>query len=681
MDINASITTLGRVGKTTAARLRLLGLRTVEDLLFYWPFRYEDRSEIKKIQDLQNFQSATIKAKITMIATRRSWRAHKFVTEALVDDDTGTIKIVWFNQPFLSKTLAVGDNVYLSGIFDETKMQMTGPDYEKVKTQTMHTARIVPIYHLTAGLSEKQLRFLIKTVLDNLKNLPEFLAEEILKRNDFVDFFQALSEIHFPTNFFELKKAKRRLTFDKLFLRQILIQQARFQTQNSVSRKINFLEKLTRDYVSSLPFQLTDEQKKCAWEILQDLNKDRPMNRLLNGDVGSGKTVVMSVAAFNVMGNGYKVAILAPTEILAEQHFQTLRKFFRDKKFTIALFSRSQKLIDDKKVGQSELIKKLSEGQIDLLVGTHAILNEKIKIKDLGLVVVDEQHRFGVNQRKNLTLRGETDFAPHFLSMTATPIPRTLALTAYGDLDLSLLKTKPKNRLPIKTKFVEENGRQQVYDFIKEQIFAGWQVFVICPLIDPSDTLGVKSVKQEFEKLDKQIFPDLPIGLLHGRLKAEEKNQVMRDFLNKKVKILISTSVIEVGIDVPNATIMMIEGADRFGLAQLHQFRGRVGRGDQQAYCFVLSNNNSLETRQRLKILETHGDGFSLAEIDLQKRGAGEIYGDRQSGFEDLLIEDLQDASLIELAQKEARAFWQAGEFNQEIKRRLNKLTLVDHFE
>ncbi|MFA6537224.1 MAG: ATP-dependent DNA helicase RecG [Patescibacteria group bacterium] len=681
MNLQAPISALGRVGKTTASRLKILGLKTVEDLLFYLPFRYEDWSRIVKISELKNLELATIKVKVQMIASRRSFRTRKFITEALVSDDTGTIKIVWFNQPYLSKTISVGEEIYLSGNFDENKMQMTSPDYEKVKFETTHTARIVPIYHLTAGLTEKQLRFLVRTALNAVSLFSEILPDEILKNNHFFEIKKALQEIHFPTDFENLKKAQTRLSFDRLYLRQLMIQKSRAELLSANSRSIKFLEKQTRDYVNSLPFVLTDEQKKCAWEILQDLEKSRPMNRLLNGDVGSGKTVVMSMAILNVVFNGYKAAVLAPTEILAGQHFVTLQKLFQNKNFRIALFTRSQKFINDEKVSKTKMLEVLQNGEVDLLIGTHAILSEKIKIKDLCLVVVDEQHRFGVNQRKNLTLRGEKDLVPHFLSMTATPIPRTLALTAFGDLNLSIIKHKPKNRLPIVTKFVEENRRQEIYDFIKKEIIAGRQVFVICPLIDPSDTLGVKSVKQEFERLDKNVFPEIPIGLLHGKLKSQEKEAVMQNFVNKKIKILVSTSVIEVGIDAPNATIMMIEGADRFGLSQLHQFRGRVGRGEFQSYCFVFSDNQSFATQKRLKYLEEYADGFALSEIDLELRGSGDIYGQMQSGFSDLQNVDFHDVALIELAQKEAQKTLKNNWLNENLQKKLTEISVNNHFE
>ncbi len=681
MNLQTSISELGRVGKTTASRLKILNLKTVEDLLFYLPFRYEDWSQINKISELQNFQATTICAKVMMIATKKSFRTKKFITEALVSDATGTIKIVWFNQPFLSKVITVGDEYYFSGSFDQNKMQMTSPDYEKYRQETTHTARIVPVYHLTAGLTEKQLRFLVKTALTQLKDYPEILAESFLHQEKMLTLPEALREIHFPTNFLLLKKAQKRLSFDRLFLRQIFIQKSKKENEKANSWPIKFLEKPTRDYVASLPFELTIDQKKCAWEILQDLEKERPMNRLLNGDVGSGKTVVMSIAVLNVIKNGCKVAVLAPTEILAKQHFETVQKFFSDENWRIALFSSAQKFLNKEKITKNRLLKLLAEGAVDLLIGTHAILSENVKIKDLALVVVDEQHRFGVKQRKNLSLRGEQSFTPHFLSMTATPIPRTLALTAFGDLELSIIKNKPRNRLPIKTQFVIESDRFSVYDFIQQQIKEGRQVFVICPLIDPSDSLGVKSVKQEYEKLKKEIFSDFSVDLLHGKMKATEKEEVMTRFARNESQILVSTSVIEVGIDIPNATIMMIEGADRFGLAQLHQFRGRVGRGEFQSFCFLFSDNQLLSTQKRLRYLEKLADGFALAEIDLQLRGAGEVYGQIQSGFSDLQNLDLQDSELIELAQKEAQRVVSENNLSAELSRRLQKVFVVNHFE
>jgi len=681
MNLQTPISELTRVGKTTASRLKNLGLETIEDLIFYFPFRYEDFSLIKNIDDLVPNEPVTVRGKIQLIANRRSFRKRKNITEALVADESGSVKVIWFNQPYLTKTLRVGDEVYLSGKLDEDRLQFVSPDYEKVRTSPVHTARLVPIYHLTLGVTQKQLRFLISQTDKVILQIEDYLPKEIIDKYKFLNLNKALYNIHFPSSQLNSDSARKRLQFDELFLIQLSIQKIKKQLKENKALKIKFLEKQTKDFVDSLSFTLTDSQKKCSWEIIRDLEKDQPMNRLLEGDVGSGKTVVVALAILNAVLNGYKVVMMAPTEILAVQHYQTFKNLFAKQKLGISLFTGSKREVDGEKVSKNALLEKLGEGEFDLVVGTHAVIQDNVKIKDLGLVIVDEQHRFGVGQRKALVQRDKKDFIPHFLSMPATPIPRTLVLTLYGDLDLSVITEMPAGRKPIITKVVYEQQRMKAYEFIAEQIKTGRQVFVICPLIDPSDKLGVKSVKQEFEKLDQEIFPDLKIGLMHGRLKSKEKEQVMLDFSNKKLDILVSTSVIEVGIEVPNASIMIIEGSDRFGLAQMHQFRGRVGRGEHQSYCFLFSESNAPQTQKRLKYLEECRDGFQLAEKDLELRGAGEIYGTRQSGLPDLKIASLTDAALIQVAQAEALELVNQGNFSLELQKAVDKLNLSLHFE
>lgn len=685
MQLNTPIELLNRVGKVTASRLKSLGLKTVNDLIFYFPFRYEDFSQLKKINELQLGEVVTVRGRIELLANRRSFRKRKIVTEGILADDTGMLKMIWFNQPFLTKTLKAGDEIYLSGKveIDRYGVQMVSPGYEKVKFDgsTIHTARLVPIYPLTAGVTEKQLRFLLSQILPLIKTYPEKLPAEILIKNKLCALNIALENIHFPKSRDFLEQAKKRLKFDELFAIQLKIQLLRRELDQSKAFKMSFLEKPTKDFVASLPFELTADQKKAAWEIIQDLGRERPMNRLLEGDVGSGKTIVVALISVNVILNGYKVVMMAPTEILAKQHYDNFMKLFKNQ-FRVAILTRSQKEINGEKLSKPMILKRIEEGQFDILIGTQAVIQEKIKIKDLGLVVIDEQHRFGVKQRKAL-IDKKQQVVPHLLSMTATPIPRSLALALFGDLDLSLIKQKPRCRLPIITRLVQESNRDKAYQFIREQIKSGRQAFVICPLIEESDKLGVKSATREFERLSKLVFPDLKIGLLHGKLKSKDKDAVMQSFIKNDIQILVSTSVIEVGIDVPNSTIMMIEGADRFGLAQLHQFRGRVGRGQHQSYCLLFTDNNSPAVIQRLNYLVECHDGFSLAEKDLKLRGAGEIYGTRQSGLPDLKLADLADAKMVELAQNNAKEFLEKYNIEDypELKKSLEKLNVVMHFE
>jgi ATP-dependent DNA helicase RecG len=446
---------------------------------------------------------------------------------------------------------------------------------------------------------------------------------------------------------------------------------------------INFNEPETKKFVALLPYSLTDDQKKTAWEIIKDLGRKRPMNRLLQGDVGSGKTVVAALAMLNVGLAGKRTVLMAPTEILAIQHYQSLRKLFAQTGFKIALITSAQREIDGQPLTKKGLNNRLEAEAVEIIVGTHAVIQEKITIKNLGLVIVDEQHRFGVRQRKHLLRREANQEMPHFLSMTATPIPRTLALALYSDLDLSSIRHLPAGRKKIFTKLINEEKRSRAYEFIREKIKLGQQAFVICPLIDPSDSSGAKSVTEEFQRLKRDVFPDLRLVMLHGKMKSEEKKAVMRAFKNQKFDLLISTSVIEVGVDIPNATIVVIEGAERFGLAQLHQFRGRVGRGIEQSYCFLMPSNENPVTMQRLQALVDCHDGFTLAEKDMEWRGAGEVFGTRQSGLPESGLLDLSDFDIIKKAQQSAIKFWQ--DFRLEdyplLQEKYTQKNIIWHFE
>lgn len=649
VGLHSKITELYRVGQTTSRTLKKLGLGNVQDLIFYFPFRYDDFTKSLPIANLKADQNANVIGTIELIQNKRSARKKLYITEALISDESETLKVIWFNQPFLTRTIKVGDKISLAGRVSESYGQLTmvSPHYEKIYSDDLiHTQGLVPNYHLTASLTQKQIRFLIKQVINLAPQIKDWLPDEIRKRLGLLPLSAALKEIHFPKNPNEILAAQRRLSFTELFLRQLKAQLIKRQLKSRRAYPLKFQLEATKKFVASLPFALTAAQKKSAWEILQDLEKTAPMSRLLEGDVGSGKTLVAILALLNTALNKKQSVLMVPTEILAQQHFNSISQILKPYNLKIGLMTRTKKPADYQ--------------SLDIIIGTHALIQDNIRFKDLALIIIDEQHRFGVAQRRKLLdFNGSTDKTPHFLSMTATPIPRSLALAIYGDLDLSIINQLPANRKKIITNIISENRRPDAYDFIRVQIKSGRQAFVICPLIDESDTLGVKSVKKEHERLDKEIFPELKVGLLHGKLKAKEKEAIMDDFLANKISVLVSTSVIEVGVDVPNATLMIIEGAERFGLAQLHQFRGRVGRSTYQSYCFLFPSSEEISnqtTLERLGAMTKYNDGFSLAKIDLKLRGAGELYGTSQSGFPEMQIASLFDYELIKKAQDEAGA-------------------------
>lgn len=663
-----SLSNLNRVGQTLAGRLKKLNLVTTLDLIYYFPFRYEDFSQITPIKDLQPDQQTTISGKLEIINNRRSWRRKMMITEAVIRDQTEAIKIIWFNQPYIAKIIKPGDNIFISGKVsaDETGFCFKNPIYEKTKTETTHTARIIPLYPLTEGITQKQIRFLMSQVTHQANQLGDWLPEKIITNYKLIALSEALEQIHFPKNWQMLRAAQRRLGFDEIITVQLHNLQIKKELKNKKSYPIKFSQKQIKSFVANLPFTLTAAQKKSAWQIIKDLEKSKPMNRLLMGDVGSGKTVIAAIAMLNAAIAGYSSLLMAPTEILAQQHFQTIEKIIGEK--SVSLITRTKK--------------KIIKNQ-KIIVGTQALIQKNIKFDKLALVIVDEQHRFGVSQRKLLHDKSnDSDIIPHLLSMTATPIPRTLALTVYGDLDISLLNELPKGRKKITTKLVSEDKRGKAYEFIRQKIKQGEQAFVICPLISESDKLGIKSVEQEYEKIKTQIFPDLRVAKLHGKLKEKNKDEVMQDFKNKKYDILISTSIIEVGVDIPNATIMMIEGADCFGLAQLHQFRGRVGRSTKQSYCLLFSDSGAIKTRKRLETLVNCQDGFKLAEADLKLRGPGAIYGTQQSGFlSTFKIATLTDQILISEAKEAAIKIIENISQYPLVEKKLKKFQDIIHME
>lgn len=667
LTANTPISQLTSVGKTIAGRLESLDIKTAGDLLYHFPFRHEDFGQRIAIASLKPGPAVSLSGTIDLIQNRRSKNRRLYVTEALISDDSGQLKVIWFNQPFLAKTLKPGDYVALAGKLESQYGQLTllSPSYEKrvAADNDSETAGLVSVYPSTSGITQKQLRFLIRQILPLAKSAKDWLPEESRQRLKLLTLEKALMNIHFPASALDLEQARIRLGFDELLLRQLKARLAKRALASLPARPLKFFGDEIRNLIASLPFALTQDQKKSAWEILQDLQKSQPMARLLEGDVGSGKTLVAALALFNTALNGQQGALMAPTEILAHQHYQSFIKLLKDFPIKIALLTNSRQQANfsvktekkSSKDSKKQLVAAL-QSEADILIGTQALIQDNIRLPRLALAIVDEQHRFGVRQRKRLGTSQEA--APHFLSMTATPIPRSLALALYGDLDVSIIKEKPANRQAIITSLINAGNREATYSFIREQIQAGRQAFVVCPLIDESDNLGVKSATVEKEKLDNEIFPELKVGLLHGRLKAAEKEAVMAEFLNNKIQILVATAVVEVGVDVPNASIIIIEGAARFGLAQLHQFRGRVGRGEHQSYCFLSPGEgpaaSNPKTLERLRALTKYQDGFALASIDLKLRGGGDSYGTSQSGFPELKIASLFDYALVKSAQEEA---------------------------
>jgi len=529
MELNTNIKELNRVGKTVAGRLSKLGILTVNDLLFYFPFRYDDFSVVKKIDDLKSGDKVTIIGQIELIKNRRASRHKMYITEALVSDDSESIKVIWFNQPFIGKTLKIGDNISLSGKVEEDYgiNVFKSPSYEKIKDNSKVSDNgLIPIYHLTENVTQKQLKFLIKQVINLTKEINDSLPDEIKKRLGLLSLGEAISKIHFPKNQIDIEQSRKRLAFDELFLIQLKSQIAKLERENGIAEIIDFKESETKNFVNSLPFKLTNDQKKAAWMILQDMNSEKPMSRLLNGDVGSGKTVVAVMAMLNVALNDKQSALMVPTELLARQHFYSISKMLESFNiFKIALLTNSQRRLStnpDKNLSKKEVLKIIKNKEVDIVIGTHSLVQDDIEFSDLALAIIDEQHRFGVKQRKTLINKsGDKNTTLHLLSMTATPIPRSLALALFGELDISIIKEKPENRKPIITKIIMENKRLEVYEFIKKEIIEDKQVFVVCPLIEESDLLGVKSVETEFLKLNKKIFPYIPMAMLHGRMKPK----------------------------------------------------------------------------------------------------------------------------------------------------------------
>ena len=685
MQLDTRLSSISGIGYTFAKRLEQLGLLTVKDLIYHFPFRYDDFSNVTNALEAQLDQNVTLQGEIWSIRNIYT-KTRKILTQAVFNDGNTAINLTWFNSQFLINAIKVGDRIQIAGKLTKykNKLSIMAPRWEKMGNQlsakeTLHTGRLVPVYAETEGLSSKWLRTKIDLFLPQvIEEIIDPLNTEI--RGNMLDLKEAIQKIHFPGSLEDAQRSRERLSFDELFYIQLATAKTRQEWRNKpLIKPFVINQNKVAEFIASLPFPLTGAQTRVIEEISQDLTREQPMNRLVQGEVGSGKTVVAAVIAYIAHLNGLKTMYMAPTEILAFQHHANLTKLLQPFGIEVGIYTGSKKFTKEKigRVSRVSQVSRAGNSQSStgnglslnprdtrdngdtsstypqVVVGTHALLSSKLEISDVGLVIVDEQQRFGVEQRSVLRNKAKV---PHFLTMTATPIPRTVALTLYGDLDLSIIDELPKGRQEIKTHVVPKKKRDDAYIFLEKQVKHGDQVYIITPLIELSETIqSARAATHEFERLQKEVFPDLRLGLLHGRLKPKEKDEVLQKFKNHEFDILVSTSVVEVGVDVPNATIMLIENAERFGLAQIHQLRGRVGRGTKQSYCFLFSGIEEAAVYNRLKNLETTSDGLKLAELDMKIRGSGQIFGKEQSGRFELKIASFGDLELIEKTRNAAR--------------------------
>lgn len=654
VNLQTKLEMIRGVGPKTAEQLRMSGLNSVGDIITFFPRRHEDFSQVTPIGSIRPGKQ-TVQARCENIDIKRVRRGMTVTTATLIDS-SGKMKAVWFNQPYRVKQLEGNDEYYFSGEFEfrSGRYQMTNPSAERLSDMPLQTDRILPIYRQVKGLKSQVVRKILGELRPFITMLPETLPGDIIQSQGLISYSDALLGIHFPKTNDEVRRARERLGFEEIFQLVLASRLNRLENAKLQGVSIPFDQPSVKRFVELLPFRLTNAQRVAAWEIVQDFEKTTPMNRLLQGDVGSGKTVVAGIAALEAAQSGYQTALMAPTEILARQHARTLQSMLEPFGISIGLLIGSVK-----GKARAELLEHISSGEVAIVVGTHALIQDNVDFHQLGFVVIDEQHRFGVSQRQSLL--GKAQVMPHLLTMTATPIPRSLQLTVFGELDVSVLDELPANRTPIKTQLVSPVSSSTVYAAVDRQISQGRQAYVICKLIDDSPNSDMKSVEAEYKKLKNSVFGHRKIIMLHGRMKPAEKDQVMNEFKEGKYDILVSTTVVEVGVDVPNASVIMIENADHFGLAQLHQLRGRVGRGDHQSYCYLIMSD-SRKPSERLREIESSSDGFYLAEVDLRLRGPGEIYGRAQHGELNLEIANLADTLTIRQAQSAAEQFIDSGQ-------------------
>lgn len=635
------------VGERRAALFNKKGIKTVEDLLYYFPRSHEDRSETKEIENCMEGETVCVSVTVFSPVKDTQVRRNLLVSTMAVCDSTGALNIVWYNNRYVKGRFMTGDEYIMYGKITRSrgKLEMVNPVYEK-KGDERFTGKIVPLYPLTEGLTQKLLQSSMELAIKDTGRLEEYIPSEIRDKYNIAELNYAMKNIHFPDDYESYNIARERFVFEELLILQLALLSKR---DDNTSREGVVFEDIlcVQDFVSSLPFPLTGAQRKTLDEILGDCHSGKMMNRLVQGDVGSGKTAVAAAAIYTAVKNGHQAAMMVPTEILAVQHMETLSEFFKDKGITVVMLTGSMKTKEKRLVRDM-----ISLGAADVVVGTHAIIQDTVEFKDLALVVADEQHRFGVGQRSKLAAKGNS---PHMLIMSATPIPRTLALILYGDLDISIIDELPPGRKPVKTYAVGESMRKRIFAFLEKNVLAGGQVYVVCPLIEETEKSDLQNAQMLAQKL-QEIFPDFCVGLMHGKMKPKLKEEVMNSFVNGEIKILVSTTVIEVGVNVPNANTMVIENAERFGLSQLHQLRGRVGRGNEQAFCILFAHGNNEVTKKRMETMCISNDGFYISEQDLKLRGPGDFFGTRQHGLPEMKIANLfEDVNILEKSQKAAR--------------------------
>lgn len=653
--LSQSVVALRGVGPAVAKLLEKLGAITIEDLLYLFPRRYEDYTLLKPINRLRYGDQITLIGTVWEVRARRP-SANQTIVTAVITDGTGKIQATWFNQPWLPSKLQAGMQIILRGKVDQFLGQHTlqSPDWEQLSNEALQKGQIVPVYPLTQGLTAGKMRDLIKGCVEYWSwRVPDPLPAEIRDRHQLLSRPESIHQAHLPDNQEALHTARRRLAFDELLQLQLGMMGQRRDWQASPALQLPPADTALQAFLANLPYQLTGAQHRVVGEIAADLDRPLPMNRLLQGDVGAGKTVVAAAAMVIAAANGCQAAMMAPTEILAGQHFNGLTNMLAGLGLEIRLLTGSTPASE-----RATIYQELTEGTAHIAIGTHALIQEAVQFKQLALTIIDEQHRFGVDQRQALRDKSPAGHSPHLLVMSATPIPRTLALSMYGDLDLSVLDEMPPGRQEIRTKWLRSSERERAYNFIRNQVKSGRQAYIIYPLVEESDKIEAKAAVEDYARLQQEIFPDLKLGLVHGRMSSAEKEEAMRQFYAAETNILVSTSVIEVGVDVPNSTVMVVEGANRFGLAQLHQFRGRVGRGQHQSFCLLISDSVNGDSEERLTALEQSNDGFVLAEKDLELRGPGEFFGRRQSGLPELRLASLLDVKLLEITRAEAQTLF-----------------------